>query len=186
MTLPITQCFTQRLPELPSTFLGEYRTISSSTTSTIEEDPVPALFIERVSTIIGLARQLIDRVQPNGLISHMPMVERTHRLGSEADVLRAVVLYLLHPVNILLSGGLPQGYEIYCQGEVPAVRSRFDIQWTLKRGNTEVTMAILELKNTKVVHRGDFASAAATPQNAATKLRAAKGSNEGTLLRNNA
>ncbi|KAL1853031.1 hypothetical protein Plec18170_005613 [Paecilomyces lecythidis] len=186
MAVPITQCFVQKLPEFPSTFQGDYRIISSSTTSTRNEDPVSALFVDGAAILIGMARQLIDRVQPHGPISYVPMVEKTHRLGSEADVLRAVVLYLLHPVNMLLSAGLPQGYQIYCQGEVTAVRSRFDIQWTLKYDNTEVTMAILELKNTKVVHYQDFAPAFATPENAATMLEDAMDIESGTFLTGNA
>ncbi|GAD96611.1 hypothetical protein CIMG_02427 [Paecilomyces variotii No. 5] len=186
MAFSITQSFNQKLPEIPSTTVGGYRIIGSSATSTADQDAVPALFPERAADLISVARDFVNLHQHNGPNPNMPAVERTHRLGSEGDVLRAVVLYLLHPVNVFLTQNLPQGYELRCQSEVSAARSRFDIQWTLKRGNLEVTMAILELKNTRVIHYDDFRPALATPQNAAATLGRAKSTELGTLLQDNA
>lgn len=56
--------------------------------------------------------------------SAIPVQETTHLLDTEADVLRAATLYLLNPVNVLPFEPLDDGYEVFCESEVPASHSQ--------------------------------------------------------------
>lgn len=65
----------------------------------------------------------------------MPQTEPGHFLHTEADVLRAALLYLLHPVNIVANEILSSGI-LDCRGEVASSRDcRTDLRWVYRSGN---------------------------------------------------
>ncbi|OXV06471.1 hypothetical protein Egran_05757 [Elaphomyces granulatus] len=99
----------------------------------------------------------------------MPVTETTHRLKSEADVIRISILQLLHPVNVALSALLPPGVTVYCE-----------------RRRRKKKLAVVEFKNTKIIHWEDFEPAEVSQANAAEKMGEAMGNIDGTLLAGNA
>lgn len=189
MQTTILDSFEHKLPHIISNFSGQYRIIRPSAQSTVEEDPVPIFIRDEPSVLARMARQYLPRntIITNPVRADMPVVEKTHRLNTEADVLRAATLQLIHPVNVVLSERLPPDARIYCESEVAeGVHSRFDMQWTLVQGGTETKLAILEVKNTKVIHWTEFAPAEATQENAEKMMESVMERQTGTLLAGNA
>ncbi|MCJ1260006.1 hypothetical protein MMC24_007846 [Lignoscripta atroalba] len=120
------------------------------------------------------------------LRDRIPQLERTHLLHTEADVLRASFLYLLHPVDVAVSRLLGTG-SLDCRGEVSSMGGcRNDIKWVYRNGNQTTNIAVLEFKNTKVMHWQDFGFAMANSNNAKTMRDSAQGNNLHTHFRNNA
>src|SRR5438034_8184288 len=86
-------------------------------------------------------------------------------LSTEADVIRASVLYLLHPVNVAVSQLIPQCGDIYCKSEmIPGAGCRTDVIWQYHCGQQSIKIAVLESKNTAILHYNDFAQAMASEQ----------------------
>lgn len=138
--------------------------------------------------LINLARARLPATAPNTgpLHSLMPQLERTHLLYTEADVLRASSLYLFHPVHVAISQLLNTG-TLDCRGELSATGGcRTDIRWVYRNGNQMINIAILEVKNTKVIHWDDFASAMANHNSAKMKRDLAYSRKNNTHFRQNA
>ncbi|QSS56002.1 hypothetical protein I7I53_04047 [Histoplasma capsulatum var. duboisii H88] len=124
------------------------------------------------------------------LQASLPVLEKTHRLDTEADVLRISILQFIHPVNIALQEILPASTKLVCGTEsCGGPKSRFDVQWSLYSDKEELLeiLSILEVKNTHIIHWEDFAPAEATEQNLeAQRSKAANRAPHFTLLKENA
>ena len=163
----IVTAFNEKLPVEPLVVFASnvrYRSIRSSASSTINTDPVPVYLEEAVDTYRNLSERHFPRIgHASPLSSRMPVLEQTHRLETEADVLRLATLQLIHPVNIALQEICPPGTRIFCRAETSTDgTSCFDVEWSLYdiRGTHLSRLAVLEVKNTNVVHKDDFRRAA--------------------------
>lgn len=176
----IQQCFRQGLPSLPeSPVQHNYRSITASSQSTEDMNAPTAFAEENPNDIVDLA---LARLPPNvlahnNLQQYMPQLERSHLLRTETDVLRASILHLLHPVNIAASTLVPTG-QLFCQTEQYSThQSRTDITWVYQHPQTQqlTNVAVLELKNTKVLKWADFSPARAGHQHPTTVMAKAMG-----------
>ncbi|CAN6666826.1 hypothetical protein TRVA0_038S01046 [Trichomonascus vanleenenianus] len=117
----------------------------------------------------------------------------TNWMQREADVTKVVYKLLLHPVDIALQDVVTQlgsndkiyGIPQYQTKTEPICR--FDYAWVLHSGNSERIVAVLELKNTRVLHEQDFAPGQCPTQpDFGRKMEEAMGTLHGTLLKDNA
>lgn len=143
---------------------NNYRDFSSDTLSTVRAE-APYYWISKDhGSLTKLAKTARDLVKGE-LQDPLPLLEETHYLQTESDVLRASSLYLFHPVNVaatsLLKAKGIQGGKLECGSErTTTQRNRTDIKWVFKADSgKQVTIAVLELKNTKIIHQKDFAPA---------------------------
>jgi hypothetical protein len=166
---------------------NNYRQTHSTAASTVDTDAPQALEEENEQPIIDLARNKLGIIRGNNRMrERIPQNEGTHSLRTEADVLDASRLYLLHPVNVAANELLNRG-RVECRREHTARNtSRMDILWVHIHGNHTTDIAVLEFKNTYVLHEADFLPAMTNASGAAQKLVAASGSDSGTLLTRNA
>ena len=121
----------------------------------------------------------------------MPSTEHTHYLSTEADVVRASILQLLHPVNSIASRLISQGHgELRCLSEHNAhMYCRTDIVWTYQQSphHSPKYVAVLEFKNCRSLHWEDFENATIShQQDASLKMYQAAGKVNGTCLKRNA
>ena len=103
------------------------------------------------------------------LDEYMPGIEKTYLLANEADVVRASGQHLIYPINMLLPElfpGIATELKIICNSEISENQeSRFDMRWLLcRRRKPDVTVAILENKTTRMLHRRDFELGKCTPK----------------------
>jgi hypothetical protein len=109
--------------------------------------------LEEVSSQMycDVANAIIPRLL---LTTYLPGVEGSIFLRTEGDVVHAVTLYLLHPVNMALGA---MGGSIYCQSEVrQGPTAHTDVMWKWTNGTKTVTLGVLELKNTQLLVEGDI------------------------------
>lgn len=183
----------KKLPDQPLVVIPSnetYRHIRSTASSTLDADPVAVYFEETVD----LYHNLFDRGFPrighgSPLSARMPVMEQTHILETEADVLRLATLQLIHPVNIALQQKCPPGTRLFCRTETSTSgTSRFDVEWSLydTRGNLLSRLAILEIKSTNVIHKDDFKRAAVDETNFQSKMVRAMDTESSSLLKRNA
>ncbi|GLA33127.1 hypothetical protein M752DRAFT_253262 [Aspergillus phoenicis ATCC 13157] len=187
----IVTAFDEKLPtDVTYAFQGPYRVIRSTASSTIESDPVAVYFGEEVETYHKLFERHFPRIGAGSpLNARMPVPEQTHLLEAEADVLRPATLQLIHPVNIALQQICPRDTRIICRTETStSSTSRLDVEWSLydAQGVLLSRLAILEIKNTHVIHKSDFQHAAVNEQNFQAKLARAMDKDNMTLLQQNA
>jgi hypothetical protein len=170
------------IPPVPN----DYRQITSTSTSTIDTDAPRALEAEDERTIIVLARENVLKLRGNTCMrEHIPQNEGTHSLRTEADVLDASRLYLLHPVNVAVKELLKDG-QLECRREHTASRtSRTDLLWMHIDGNQTTNVAVLEFKNTHVLHEEDFRLAMVNANEAEQALLDVADANTTTLLTGN-
>ncbi|PYI09184.1 hypothetical protein BO78DRAFT_395048 [Aspergillus sclerotiicarbonarius CBS 121057] len=120
----------------------------------------------------------------------MPMLEASHRLDSEGDVMRLSTYQFFHPVNIALQEVAPPGTKVICSFEKPGDRSsRFDVQWALYSTNNVLLkiLAVLEVKNTHIIHKSEFTPGEATEETVDTRIGQAMSTGpQLTFLRGNA
>lgn len=183
--------FRQALPSLPQSMaLETYRSISSSSESTINEDPVRAFTQDNLVALIDLGRASVPDSASSDprLQQQMPQLERSHHLHTEADVLRASSLYLLHPVNVAATRLVSNG-NLFCTSEqTSSGGARTDIRWVYhpNHGGKAVSIAVMEFKNTNVLRLSDFLPALTDQQHARAKVQAAFAKPGFTHLINNA
>ncbi|RAK88471.1 hypothetical protein BO79DRAFT_173240 [Aspergillus costaricaensis CBS 115574] len=187
----IVTAFNEKLPtEVAYAYSEPYRFIRSTASSTIESDPVAVYFEEEIDTYHKLFDRYFPRIGAGSpLNARMPVLEQTHLLEAEADVLRLATLQLIHPVNIALQQTCPRGTRIICRTEsTTSSTSRLDVEWSLynTQGALLSRLAILEIKNTNVIHRDDFQRAAVNEQNFQAKTARAMDTESLTLLQRNA
>ncbi|PYI00337.1 hypothetical protein BO78DRAFT_402119 [Aspergillus sclerotiicarbonarius CBS 121057] len=187
----IVTAFNEKLPtDVAYAFREPYRVIRSTASSTIDSDPVAVYFEEEVETYNKLFERHFPRIGAGSpLNARMPVPEQTHLLEAEADVLRLATLQLIHPVNIALQQICPGDTRIICRTETStSSTSRLDVEWSLydTQGVPLSRLAILEIKNTHVIHKGDFQRAAVNEQNFQAKMARAMGEDGMTLLQHNA
>ncbi|KAF9882550.1 hypothetical protein FE257_007285, partial [Aspergillus nanangensis] len=189
----IVTAFNEKLPNQPLVvfvFNEPYRSIRSSASSTLEAEPVAVYFEEAASMYQKLFDLNFPRIgHANPLSARMPVLEQSHLLETESDVLRLATLQLIHPVNIALQQICPTGTRIFCRTETSTSgTSRFDVEWSLydDRGTLLSRLAILEIKSTNVIHRDDFKRAAVDERDFKSKMATAMGTENSSLLRRNA
>lgn len=167
-----------------------YRPIRSSASSTPEADPVAVYFEETIDLYHNLFDRNFPRISHSSPLSaRMPVLEDTHILETEADILRLATLQLIHPVNIALQQICSPGTRIFCRTETSTSgTSRFNVEWSLydTRGNMLSRLAILEIKSTNVIHKDNFKRAAIDEANYQSKIVRAIDTESSSLLKRNA
>ena len=195
MPIPrILESFHQSLPNIPQESVpGNYRASSSSGASTSQQDAIKALFDDDYNVLINNAQPYLPFNPPIPLpfTKSLPQVEQTHFLRTEGDVSRASQLYLIHPVNIAATSVIerfgPNPGRLYCLAEHTMSDSRTDFKWTFHPQHGQPRqIAVLELKNTSVLHWDDWQPAFCAPQQAYHKLYAAYDREYSTFLSRNA
>ncbi|KAK9235324.1 hypothetical protein V1525DRAFT_390548, partial [Lipomyces kononenkoae] len=164
-TLTIRDAFWAVLPFLPSDNVV-YRQFQSNTPSTMGEDAPKALIEQSIIVLLDLAR---NRIPSRGIAlqEHMPQVEITHFLSTEADVIRASVL----PAPC----GMQQG-----------AGCRTDVIWEYQDSRQSIKVAVLEFKNTAVLHHSEFLKAMTSESSAKAKRDQAYGKPNLSFLEGNA
>lgn len=192
MSYPATvrEALVRTLPDIPRAPERRRRGYKH-TSNHLEIDPLPVFQYGSVRGIVDAATETFPPVTgPQGrfLGAPMPIADPTQGiLTTEADVLRAMTLCILYPVNLALHQLLPDGAEVTSSGEVTVGRSRFDIQWTLDYNGHRFKLAILEVKNTQMINwKEEFLPGLVTPANAQARIKEARSRENGTLLRKNA
>ncbi|KAJ7171210.1 hypothetical protein C8R46DRAFT_1087994 [Mycena filopes] len=91
-----------------------------------------------------LVQALADPTVAGTLTNEYPIVrnENSHFIEVEADVTRAMILYITHTVNLIFEDYLGAGRDFTCRTEVSKDRSRVDMRWTLE----DTTILIMEVK----------------------------------------
>lgn len=134
----------------------QYIDITASSKSTRNKGAVPHFFHDPVEVLTDLAKQILDGV--DGVDEYMPATDPTHYLAMEAAVVRASALYLLHPVEIILSFILPPGLFFHWVTQARTADSTWDGRSAVW-GARMATFALLEYKYTKVLRWEDFKNA---------------------------
>ena len=184
------------LPDLPYQNKPQHLSASAQTT---KDAPVPKVWVAQQPgrKFSDSADVLLKSLSYDPrLEATIPEVEESFYLCNEADVARATNLYLLHPINQLLTAFIKQqtdrraALRCFCE-KVQNDSTRTDITWELVSAlnpDTRYTIAVLELKNTNGIVRSQFQAAEATPFNKAALIdqaQSAKGEYE-TLFDGNA
>ncbi|PGH28295.1 hypothetical protein AJ80_00186 [Polytolypa hystricis UAMH7299] len=163
----IYESFHRSLDALPySAVPNDYRTISPSALSTVQEDAPTAFIVESPAILINAARSKLS----------------AHEGSTESACLSSKIAISSIRKPILLAAG-----NLLCRGEVTSNGGcRTDVRWVYRNGSQMTTIAILEVKNTKVLHAADFTPASATVNNARAKRDAAQGQLHHTHFARNA
>ncbi|PYH88129.1 hypothetical protein BO71DRAFT_489002 [Aspergillus ellipticus CBS 707.79] len=173
MATTILQSFDQKLPNGPEivlVFRGAYREFRSTVASTVDMDALRAYVKEGISVFQSIAASNTDW--------------KPKRMCSDFLSCNYFIRSTLH-----FRRYAPLALTLICATERHGgPRSRFDVQWSLysEQGALLATLAILEIKNTHIIHKQDFLPAESTPQNFPTQVMKAMGEAESTLLKNNA
>jgi hypothetical protein len=171
------------VPPVPN----NYRQTHSTAASTINTDAPRALETEDEEPIIVLARNSLWNIRANSrLRERIPQNEGTHSLRTEADVLDASRLYLLHPVNVAVNELLKNG-RLECRREhVASSTSRTDILWVHIHNDQTTNIAVLEFKNAFVLRKADFSPAMVNASEAERAVAKTFAGDTETLLTGNA
>lgn len=155
----IRESFDKCLPSLPMRTPGQPGTGSweipaiNPLSSTDGFDAPKALEPVHPVVYLNMAAAALSRFHLHHTIQ-LPAVEDSIYLGTEGDVVRAVSLYLIHPVNMALQA---TGSSISCRSELThGPSARTDIIWMSRMGNKRVTLGVLELKNTQLLVKAHF------------------------------
>ncbi|KAJ9373622.1 hypothetical protein DTO282F9_2830 [Paecilomyces variotii] len=150
------------LPSVPNP--GDYRTLSSSTQSTIDIDPLVAWRYEDHQRLVDLVADNFPSEISNpedNLLKRVACRDGSNLLRSEADVLSATILYILNPVNLAINRNLKQGsMTMSCEQTSPG-RIRTDIRWSYRVSSMMIDVAILEVKAKDTLRWADIANAMA-------------------------
>ncbi|PGH12372.1 hypothetical protein AJ79_04320 [Helicocarpus griseus UAMH5409] len=170
---------------------NDYRTlnVNSLPASTKDVDASRALEEEHPDTLLRLGRQGLEKIRKiHPMKERIAQNEGTHFLETEADVLDASRLYLLHPVNIAIGQLLRGGIKLVCKREHTASNTaRTDILWVHQHGEDTTDVAVLEFKNTYILHENEFRAAMGSDDQAEGMVYKAMGTgSEKTLLNGNA
>jgi len=96
-------------------------------------------------------------------------VENSIYLRTEGDVIRAVNLYLVHPVNMALQAIQS---SIFCRSEWQhGSTARTDLIWEWTNKDKRVALGVLELKNTQLLVQADFNQGLADMEPSTTSRR---------------
>lgn len=123
-----------------------YYVVTASSTSTSIVAPPKTLASFSVDTLRAyLARQdLAPRLRATYIV---PTVERTHEIWVEADIERAMHLYLINGINLILEAFPTTTVRLLCRSQATAGRSRTDMMWEVNG----TPVLILEAKNLSVI-----------------------------------
>jgi len=94
------------------------------------------------------------------LQAYLPVLERPFQIFTEADVVRAATLYILHPINEALNARHQN--RIHCRSESTQIsRGRCDVLWQFWNSDEGdwTVIAVLELKNRGVLQWSDIEGA---------------------------
>ena len=132
---------------------------AASGQSTDMTDPPKVWINYPVTEYTALADASLEQYQER-LQTHLPAVERPFLIFSEADVVRAAALYMLHPINEALNACSPR--QIFCRSESKQQGGgRCDVLWQYfdEQEGAWVVIAVLELKNRGMLHWNDLRNA---------------------------
>ncbi|EEP77869.1 predicted protein [Uncinocarpus reesii 1704] len=188
-TISILQSFRRPLPDVETADVS-YRHVTSAAPSNPAQDAIPLLQRESNEELLGLAAQALQtQSKQPALQQNMPLHEASHYLGTEGDILRISALQLIHPINAVLSLLIPNGAKLLCRAEVtsPDQTPRTNLKWIyIDPSGQDQVVAILEYKNTGVIHFENWAGAITLPENAVERLLNAKEQINSTFLVGNA
>ncbi|EEQ33641.1 hypothetical protein McanMca71_004591 [Microsporum canis] len=188
----IIESFRKNLPVYPEKEVdNNYRQIGPSSMSTARTRATPAFIVEVPQVLTARANAYLSAIRNlpfSPLNSMMPSKDDTIYMHTEADVLRASCLDLIYPVNKALCQILNEREKIYCRGETTIGRSRTDLMWSYQLDGQPqpINFAVLEFKNTKVIHANDFLPGITLPEGAMKVVDTARSQIYRTHLRNNA
>ena len=173
--------FNARLPYNPTRSVSnDYHRLDYSSQSTGATPPPvfatqigQANFIEREHdhwTLQG-SRYMESHKSFQMTASAIPPLEAGFFLKTEADVVRATALYLLHPINQAINAyRLSKGQEaLFCSMEVKLKDARTDVLW--RNQTTGRYVAVLELKNTYSIKPEQFSQSIVTDLDLRSNLR---------------
>lgn len=164
----VHESFQQILPDLqlpPSVY--EEAPISGNTTRST--DPPKVLVPAPVAEWTRRADTLLNQYRrAHSMNSRLPAVERSFHMNTEADVVRATTLYVLHPINQAINA--MYGNAICCFAEHSTGPVRCDFVWKYFDGQNWHSLAILEMKRRGILRNDDFASAFARVEDVQEKV----------------
>lgn len=126
----IFSSFEQKMPKLaiaPGT--SRKPRIKSSSKSTSAQQPPNFWEVDDIMALTKFAKDaLAALIQNSSLACQMPQDEETFQLGNEADVVRASTLYLVYPVNIVLTQHCkPRQISINCKSEFHPIDPQYAV-----------------------------------------------------------
>ena len=179
----IYQCLWDPLPNLGLDEAEDEEPHAISVTAAATDPPkvwVEAPYADYVRTAI---HELNNQGVVNALqSSHIPATERPFLMYKEADVVRATILYLVHPVNLAINQIF--GTTVFCVSEDQRDQSlRCDISWKYETEDGALkAIAVLELKKRGVIQREDFAPGRTNQNDLNRKIARAQSMENRTLL----
>ena len=172
-SLTIYNSFNQQLPTLVPGAAPAL--IAHANSHTAEATDAPKVWWERPATYWAQSGQglLAQAYQNASLHTYVPAIERPFQFQTEADVVRATTLYLVHSVNQAIN--VRFNNIVLCAAEDRADgQLRCDLTWKYRTGNGWHYIAVLELKNRGVLNKQHFLIARADPNNSQQKVAAAQ------------
>jgi len=158
----LLQSFNQALPVFP----GDMDTSdikSASSTSTANAAPPKFWKVRTYNQWNNYADTVLSAVG-NALGARLPELEDSMFLKVEADVIRASILYLLHPVNQALSARHPG--EIRCNSETTNnKKGRCDITYSRAQGPDWIPFAVIEIKRQGAIRGHEFTASRTSDAN---------------------
>ncbi|WEW61551.1 hypothetical protein PRK78_007041 [Emydomyces testavorans] len=183
----ISQVFSQPVPTV-EVKESDYRTVTSTATSTALMDPIFALWNGDRKSLLDLAKWALNSASKSKHV-HLPMpqLEDTHRLDKEADIVRLSALQLIHPVNVVVTALMPAGITLRCLSEASSQGNlaRTDLKWLWETEEASSVVAVLEYKNTNVIRFSDWKPAIVTPESASEAMFKFWKEKSDTLLKEN-
>ncbi|KAM5446381.1 putative 4-carboxymuconolactone decarboxylase [Microsporum audouinii] len=147
---------------------NNYRVFHPSAESTRRVHAPRALYIDKVSTILGRVQNFIQTPQTANYLKERVYSVTEPAIRTEADVVSATVQHLLPPINAVVLH--TTNGKVICNHEIAINGSCTDVMWSYQGNNGWVTIAVLEIKNTRTVHSEEFHDGKATIDNRMTKF----------------
>ena len=170
----IGDSFAQRLPDLnlrPVEYIASHPV--STTAARVDG---PKAWIEHPSAqYVDRATRLLNAFRNSpALHTRTPAIERPFVMKTEADVIRAGTLYVLHSVNQAVNAQFTVP-TICCATEDINHALRCDLVWKYRDGMEWKVLAIMEMKNRGMMAKDDFYAGLVTQANCAAMIARAAG-----------
>ncbi|PYH96026.1 hypothetical protein BO71DRAFT_397534 [Aspergillus ellipticus CBS 707.79] len=178
---------------LPSTILVDeaavYRTVATTSASTLNEEPLRALRLEEASLLAEKGRMHLSKIRQENILGQSAPIPLRNTLKTEADVMGQSILHIFYAVNHIINTKLKDGHIETSSEWTQTGRMRADYRWTYYPPSGEpMPFAVLELKAPNLIDwEGDFMPAIAkTAEEERDILVNAYNEPSGTLLVQNA
>lgn len=187
----IFDAFFSLLPSFTVDDAAVYRKVSTTATSTVNEEPLRALKWEHYDSILHKGREHLSNIIPgdNDILCQPATIPLQGTIKTEADVMAQAILHLLYQVNHTVNRHLQNGHiEANLESaQKGSTNARTDYLWTFRPHiGSPVSFAVLEMKAPNLIARRDFIEATAiTGSEEKEKLRRAHFQQSGTLLAEN-